>query len=77
MSEYIEHDKNGLSVGVVEKKTFHFAEPPGEMRLESGASLGPVTIAYETYGTLDPDRNNAVLVLHALTGDSHAAGYYS
>lgn len=77
MSEYIEHDKNGLSVGVVEKKTFHFAEPPGEMRLESGASLGPVTIAYETYGTLDPHRNNAVLVLHALTGDSHAAGYYS
>ncbi len=77
MSEYIEHDKNGLSVGVVEKKTFHFAEPPGEMRLESGASLGPVTIAYETYGRLDPDRNNAVLVLHALTGDSHAAGYYS
>jgi homoserine O-acetyltransferase len=77
MSEYIEHDKNGLSVGVVEKKTFHFAEPPGEMHLESGARLGPVTIAYETCGTLDPDKNNAILVLHALTGDSHAAGYYA
>ena len=77
MSEYIEHDPTGLSVGVVEKKFFTFAEPPGEMCLESGARLGPVTIAYETYGTLDPSRSNAVLILHALSGDSHVAGYYS
>lgn len=44
VSEYIEHDKNGISVGVVEKKFFTFAHPPNEMRLESGARLGPVTI---------------------------------
>ena len=44
------------------------------MRLEGGATLPGVTVAYETWGTLDPARSNAVLVLHALTGDSHAAG---
>ena len=33
-----------------------------------------MTVAYETWGTLAPDASNAVLVLHALTGDSHAAG---
>jgi homoserine O-acetyltransferase len=77
MSEYIEHDKNGLSVGIVEKRGFTFAEPSHEMVLESGTMLGPVTVAYETYGKLDPEKKNALLVLHALSGDSHAAGYYS
>jgi len=42
--------------------------------LEGGATLPEVVVAYETWGTLDPSRANAVLVLHALTGDSHAAG---
>ena len=77
MSEYIEHDARGISVGVVERKTFVFAEPPNEMQLESGARLGPITLAYETYGELNPQKTNAVLVLHALTGDSHAAGYHA
>jgi len=77
MSEYIHHDKDRISVGVVEKQYFSFAAPPDEMVLESGARLGPVLLAYETYGTLAPDRGNAVLVLHALSGDSHVAGYYS
>ena len=76
MSEYIKHDKSGVSVGLVEKKYFTFAHPPNEMTLASGAGLGPVTLAYETYGRLSPERDNAVLILHALTGDSHVAGYY-
>jgi len=76
MSEYIEHDRDENSVGVVEKKFFTFAEPPDEMRLESGARLGPVTLAYETCGTLNADKSNVILVLHALSGDSHVAGYY-
>lgn len=63
------------SVGIVERKTFTFAAPPGGLPLECGDTLGPVTLAYETYGALDPDCSNAVLILHALTGDSHAAGY--
>jgi len=77
MSEYIEHDKDDVTVGIVEKKLYTFAEPPDEMCLESSARLGPVTLAYETYGTLNADKSNAVLILHALTGDSHAAGYYA
>ena len=44
------------------------------LALEAGGSLPEVTVAYETWGELDPDRSNAVLILHALTGDSHAAG---
>jgi homoserine O-acetyltransferase len=76
MSEYIEHDPTGVSVGVVEKQVFTFAEPPHEMILENGSKLGPVTIAYETYGSLTPARDNVVLIAHALSGDAHVAGYY-
>jgi homoserine O-acetyltransferase len=77
MSEYIEHDRDRVSVGIVPKRTFTFAEPPHPMPLESGASLGPVTLAYETYGELDSERSNAVLICHALSGDAHVAGYHS
>lgn len=47
---------------------------PGPLRLEAGGILPTVKLAYETWGTLAPDRSNAVLVLHALTGDSHVTG---
>ncbi|MDH5297672.1 MAG: homoserine O-acetyltransferase [Desulfobulbaceae bacterium] len=77
MSDYLTSAAPAASVGVVTKKFFTFAEPPNEMKLASGAKLGPVTLAYETYGELSPDRDNVVLILHALTGDSHAAGFYS
>ena len=46
---------------------------PGPLRLDGGNLLSPVDIAYETYGTLDADGGNAVLVCHALTGDQHVA----
>lgn len=39
--------------------------------------LGPVTLAYETYGVLNKDKINAILVLHALSGDAHAAGVHA
>jgi len=77
MSEYIEHDGEGISVGIVEKEFYTFGQPPDEMCLESGARLGPVTIAYETCGELNRDKSNAILICHALSGDSHVAGYYS
>ncbi len=60
----------------MEKQFFTYAQPPEKMTLESGASLGPITIAYETWGKLSPQRDNAVLVAHAFSGDSHAAGFY-
>jgi homoserine O-acetyltransferase len=44
------------------------------MRLDSGATLGPFTVAYETYGALNDAKSNAILVCHALTGDQYAAG---
>ena len=77
MSEYIEHDEHGISVGLVEKRFFTFAEPPDDMILENGQRLGPITIAYETCGTMNRDGTNVILILHALSGDSHVAGYYS
>ena len=65
------------SVGLVETQTFSFAEPPDAMELECGRRLGPVTLAYETYGRLSAARDNAVLIVHALSGDAHVAGYHS
>lgn len=62
---------------LVEKKTFRFAAPPEELVLDSGATLGPVTLAYETLGTLDARAGNAVLILHACSGDAHVAGRYT
>ncbi|MEZ5908679.1 MAG: homoserine O-acetyltransferase [Hyphomicrobiaceae bacterium] len=50
----------------------HFG-PDEPLRLDSGQSLSPYTIAYQTYGTLNAERTNAILVCHALTGDQHVA----
>lgn len=66
--------KNNQSIGLVKTRYFTFADPPNEMVLQSGEKLGPITLAYETYGRLNADRNNAVLIAHALSGDAHAAG---
>ena len=43
------------------------------LELDCGVELGPITVAYQTYGRLNPDRTNAILVCHALTGDQFAA----
>jgi homoserine O-acetyltransferase len=52
----------------------HFAEP---LRLQSGSQLAGYTLMYETYGTLNADKSNAVLVCHALNASHHVAGVYS
>lgn len=51
----------------------HFAEP---LRLQGGASIADYTLMYETYGTLNADRSNAVLICHALNASHHVAGHY-
>ncbi|HOM51154.1 MAG TPA: homoserine O-acetyltransferase [Phycisphaerae bacterium] len=71
-------DKFAGSVGLVQTQTVTLFDQPGdELRLECGRTLGPIQVAYETYGTLNAARDNAILVCHALTGDAHVAGYHS
>jgi homoserine O-acetyltransferase len=64
------------SLSIVDKKHFTFADPPNELALESGEKLGPITLAYETYGKPDDKNSNAILISHALSADAHAAGFH-
>jgi homoserine O-acetyltransferase len=61
------------SIGTVTPQSMHFSEP---LPLQSGAALADYTLVYETYGTLNADRSNAVLVCHALNASHHVAGSY-
>ncbi len=65
------------SVGIVQTQYVTLFEPPHPLTLEGGQQLGPITVAYETYGELTPERDNAIYVCHALTGDAHVAGKHS
>ncbi|HNP71233.1 MAG TPA: homoserine O-acetyltransferase [Kouleothrix sp.] len=67
-----ERQSDGL--GLVERRTMTWLDP---LVLESGAQLAPVTLAYEAYGRLNAARDNAILLLHALSGDAHAAGWHA
>jgi homoserine O-acetyltransferase len=59
---------------IAEPKSMHFAEP---LPLRSGAALRDYDLAYETYGTLNAGRSNAVLICHALNASHHVAGVYA
>ncbi len=66
--------QNHHGVGIVETQYF---ECEAELPLMSGRVLPGFRLAYETYGQLNANRDNAILLLHALSGDAHAAGYHS
>ena len=61
------------SVGLVQPRTLHVDQP---LELECGRALPAYDLVYETYGTLNADASNAVLICHALSGHHHAAGYH-
>ena len=61
------------SIGIVTPQSMHFTQP---LSLQSGATLSDYTLVYETYGTLNADASNAVLVCHALNASHHVAGIY-
>jgi homoserine O-acetyltransferase/O-succinyltransferase len=69
-------DENN-SVGIVKTRYFDFDDACAAKDLTCGCSIEKMTIAYETYGQLNKDSSNAVLLCHALSGDAHAAGYNS
>ncbi|WP_207060562.1 homoserine O-acetyltransferase [Motiliproteus sp. SC1-56] len=68
------HDFPADSVGLVEPQTFHFNEP---LLLTCGRSLSSYDLVVETYGALNSEGSNAVLICHALSGNHHVAGYHS
>jgi homoserine O-acetyltransferase/O-succinyltransferase len=65
-----------VPVELVETRSAVLFDRERPLALDSGATLAPVEVAYETYGSLDDARANAVVVCHALTGDAHAAGHH-
>jgi len=67
-------ENSARSVGLVQPRTHHFTEP---VMLACGRELPAYDIVFETYGELNADRSNAVLICHALSGHHHAAGYHS
>lgn len=65
------------SVGIVQTKTVKVIDADKPLKLVSGKTLGPIEVAYETYGRLSPAGDNVVFICHALSGGAHAAGFNS
>ncbi len=65
------------SAGIVQTQFVDLFPSSGPLRFGNGELLGPIRVAYETYGTLNSDASNAIFICHALTGDAHAAGVHS
>ncbi len=65
---------NEQSVGIVETRTIRVVEPEHPLELTCGKTLAPIDVAYETYGQMNEQQDNVILICHALSGDAHAAG---
>ena len=65
----------GSGSNQVDTQLFSFGGPEDPFELRSGEHLDQVTVAYETYGRLNGDASNAILLFHAITGSQHAAGF--
>ncbi len=71
----VDSPTSDASVGWVEAETVELFTAENPLTLKTGETLGPVMVEYEAYGKLNAAKDNAVLVLHALSGDAHAAGW--
>jgi homoserine O-acetyltransferase len=74
LNGHLSRPHDPTSVGIVQRQYAHFA---ARLPLRSGAALDGFTLAYETYGALNDERSNAILICHALSGDAHVAGYHT
>ncbi len=74
---FIMFQLNANSVGLVETQSVRVVEADEPLELECGKKLGPIDVAYETFGRLNEAKDNAILICHALSGNAHVAGYHS
>jgi len=74
MDFFMNNKLNNNSVGIVEPKTVEITK---SLKLDCGKVLDGFSLVYETYGELNNQKNNAILICHALSGDHHAAGYHN
>ncbi|MDX1934016.1 MAG: homoserine O-acetyltransferase [Capsulimonadales bacterium] len=77
LEESDDPDERVGSAGIVEKRFWTLGTEADPFLLDNRQTLAPITVAYETYGTLNAARDNVILVQHGLTGSSHAAGKYA
>lgn len=63
------------SVGIVTTQKIRVVKPDAPLLLQCGKTLGPIDVAYETYGKLSETQDNVVLICHALSGNAHVAGF--
>lgn len=74
-SREVDGPESARSVGWTVPESVVLADANNPLRLETGALLSPIEVEYETYGRLNTDKSNAILICHALSGDAHVAGW--
>jgi homoserine O-acetyltransferase/O-succinyltransferase len=75
MKKQLKSPDDPFSVGWTRAQRVRLVEPDESFRLEAGGEISPIDVEYETYGKLNRAKDNVILLLHALSGDAHAAGW--